>query len=56
MASSVVGESGRVYAQGEVLQRHREDHALSIFKAKYVQSFVHCCRTWAVFTSLEQVR
>ncbi|KAI1748450.1 kinase-like domain-containing protein [Xylaria castorea] len=29
-----LGESGRVYVQGEVLQRHREDHNLSIFKAE----------------------
>lgn len=24
MASTIVGKSGRVYVQGEVLQRHRE--------------------------------
>ncbi|OCL11970.1 kinase-like protein [Glonium stellatum] len=34
MASTIVGESGRVYVQGEVLQRHREDHKLSLFKAE----------------------
>ncbi|KAI0439081.1 kinase-like protein [Xylaria telfairii] len=33
-ASTIVGESGRVYVQGEVLQRHREDHNLSIYKAE----------------------
>lgn len=38
MASTIVGESGRVYVQDEVLQRHREDHKLSIFKAKYVSN------------------
>lgn len=36
MASTIVGKSGRVYVQGDVLQRHREDHKLSIFKAEYV--------------------
>jgi hypothetical protein len=36
MASTIVGKSGRVYVQGEVLQHHREDHKLSIFKAEYV--------------------
>jgi hypothetical protein len=36
MASTIVGKSGRVYVQGEVLQRHREEHKLSIFKAMYV--------------------
>ena len=35
MASTIVGKSGRVYVQGEVLQRHREDHKLSVFKAEY---------------------
>ena len=35
MASTIVGKSGRVYVQGEELQRHREDHKLSVFKAKY---------------------
>ncbi|KAF1956011.1 kinase-like protein [Byssothecium circinans] len=34
MASTIVGKSGRVYIQGEVLQRHREDHKLSVFKAE----------------------
>ncbi|TAQ83182.1 hypothetical protein B7494_g8496 [Chlorociboria aeruginascens] len=34
MASTIVGKSGRVYVQGEVLQRHREDPKLSVFKAE----------------------
>ncbi|KAJ2990078.1 hypothetical protein NUW58_g3140 [Xylaria curta] len=34
MASTVVGQSGRVYVEGEVLQRHRSDHKLSVFKAE----------------------
>ncbi|RWA10222.1 hypothetical protein EKO27_g4879 [Xylaria grammica] len=34
MVSTIVGQSGRVYFQGEVLQRHRDDHNLSIFKAE----------------------
>ncbi|KAF2865181.1 kinase-like domain-containing protein [Massariosphaeria phaeospora] len=34
MASSIVGESGHLYVQGEVLQRHREDPKLIIFKAE----------------------
>lgn len=38
MVSTIVGESGRVYVPGEVLQRHREDHNLSIFKAEYVSN------------------
>lgn len=38
MASTIVGKSGRVYVQGEVLQQHREDHKLSVFKAEYVPS------------------
>lgn len=36
MASAIVGKSGRVYVQGEVLQHHREDHKFSVFKAEYV--------------------
>lgn len=36
MASTIVGKSGRVYVQGEVPQRHRQDHKLSVFKAEYV--------------------
>lgn len=32
--STVVGQSGRVYTTGEVLQHHREDHNLSVFKAE----------------------
>lgn len=36
MASTIVGKSGRVYVQGEMLQRHREDDKLSVFKAEYV--------------------
>jgi hypothetical protein len=35
MASTIMGKSGRVYIQGEVIQR-REDQKLSIFKAEYV--------------------
>ena len=38
MASTIVGKSGRVYVQGEVLQRHRQDHELSVFKAEYVSN------------------
>lgn len=38
MVSNIVGESGRVYVPGEVLQRHREDHNLSIVKAEYVSN------------------
>jgi serine/threonine protein kinase len=38
MAFTIVGNSGRVYVQGEVLQRHREDHKLSVFKAEYVSN------------------
>lgn len=38
MVSTIVGEFGRVYVQGEVLQRHREDHNLNIFKAEYVSN------------------
>ena len=38
MASTIVGKSGRVYVQGEVLQRHREDHKLSVFKAEYASN------------------
>ncbi|KAF9731772.1 hypothetical protein PMIN06_011227 [Paraphaeosphaeria minitans] len=34
MASTIVGKSGRVYVQDKVLQSHREDHKLSVFKAK----------------------
>ncbi|OAL56909.1 kinase-like protein [Pyrenochaeta sp. DS3sAY3a] len=33
MASTIIGKSGRIYVQGEVLQRHRENHRFSIFKA-----------------------
>lgn len=38
MSSTIVGQSGRVYTQGEVLQRHHGDHKLSIFKAEYVSN------------------
>jgi len=38
MASTTVGKSGRVYVKGEMLQRHREDHKLSVFKAEYVSN------------------
>ncbi|KAI1426220.1 kinase-like domain-containing protein [Xylaria sp. FL1777] len=34
MASTIVGDSGRVYVKGDVLQRNREDYNLSIFKAE----------------------
>ncbi|KAI0809769.1 hypothetical protein GGR55DRAFT_165823 [Xylaria sp. FL0064] len=34
MVSTIVGESGRVYVQGEVLRRNREDHDHSVFKAE----------------------
>jgi len=40
MASTIVGKSGHVYVQGEVLQRHREDHKLSVFKAEYVSNSI----------------
>lgn len=36
MASTFVGKSGRMYIQGEVLQHHRQDHKLSVFKAECV--------------------
>jgi hypothetical protein len=38
MASSIVGESGRVYVPREVLQQHRQDPKFNIFKAEYVRS------------------
>jgi hypothetical protein len=38
MASTIVGKSGRVYVQGEALQRHGKDHKLSVFKAEYVSN------------------
>jgi hypothetical protein len=38
MASTIVGKSGSVYVQGEVLQR-RQDPKLSIFKAECVSNF-----------------
>ncbi|KAK0627075.1 kinase-like domain-containing protein [Immersiella caudata] len=34
MASTIVGTSGRLYVQGEVLRRHHKDDKLSIFKAE----------------------
>ncbi|KAI2603666.1 kinase-like domain-containing protein [Hypoxylon sp. NC1633] len=34
MASTIVGKSGRVYVQREMLQLHREDRKLSVFKAE----------------------
>jgi hypothetical protein len=36
MASTIVGKSGRMYVEDKVLQRHREDDKLSVFKAEYV--------------------
>lgn len=36
--TTIVGQSGRTYVQGDVLQR-RQDPRLSIFKAQYVLSF-----------------
>lgn len=38
MASTTVGKSGRVYVQGEMLQRYREDVKLSVFSAEYVSN------------------
>ena len=40
MASTIVGDSGRVYVKSDVLQRNREDDNLSIFKAEYVLNSV----------------
>jgi hypothetical protein len=40
MASTIVGKSGRVYVESKVLQRHREDPKLSIFKAEYVSHYM----------------
>ncbi|KAL2129274.1 hypothetical protein VTI74DRAFT_7985 [Chaetomium olivicolor] len=34
MASTIVGKSGRVYVQGQVLQRHRNHHGLNVLKAE----------------------
>jgi hypothetical protein len=36
MASTIVGRSGLAYVQDEVLQRHRGEHKLCVFKAEYV--------------------
>jgi hypothetical protein len=38
MTSTIVGRSGRVYEQGEVLHRHRENHKLSISKLSTFQA------------------
>jgi hypothetical protein len=40
MASTIVGKSGRVYIQREVLQE-RKDPRLNIFKAEYVEYNLH---------------
>jgi hypothetical protein len=37
MASSVVGKSGRVYVEREVLQQHRKDPKFNILKAECVR-------------------
>ncbi len=44
MASTIVGNSGRVYVQGEVLQHHREDPKLSVSKAEYVSDSISFLR------------
>lgn len=50
MASTIVGKSGRVYVQGEMLQRHREDEKLSVFKAEYVLNLVDTTLTAQSFS------
>lgn len=52
MASTIKGQSGRVYVQGEQLQRHREDLRYSIFKAKCVSSSCPSCSSPNLATSL----
>ncbi|KAI0903954.1 kinase-like domain-containing protein [Ustulina deusta] len=48
MASTIVGDSGRVYVKSDVLQRNREDNNLSIFKAEYVLNSVSENQSFAV--------
>lgn len=36
MAPAILGASGRMYLQGQMLQRHPKDERLSVFKAEYV--------------------
>jgi hypothetical protein len=36
MAPALQGSSGRVYLQGQMLQRHPQGERLSVFKAEYV--------------------
>jgi hypothetical protein len=38
MASTIVGQSGRKYIQGSVLQRHPNSPELSVYQAEYVFS------------------
>lgn len=38
MASTIVGNSGRVYTQGKVLRPSRDDHTPDIFKAEYMKA------------------
>lgn len=56
MASTIVGKSGRVYVQSEVLQLHREDRKLSVFKAEYVSTSLCSSHSLATpLTHLNQV-
>ncbi|KAI0506683.1 kinase-like domain-containing protein [Xylaria bambusicola] len=48
MASTIVGDSGRVYVKSDVLQRNRENDNLSIFKAEYVLNSVSENQSFAV--------
>ncbi|PSN59785.1 kinase-like protein [Corynespora cassiicola Philippines] len=54
MASTLVGQSGRVYVQGEVIQRHYKDPKLSIFKAASGDEHFALKRTTKPYFDLSQ--
>lgn len=55
-SSTIVGKSGRVYVQGEVLQRHHEYHKLSVVKAEYVSTLFSSYSSIISLTVLTKVR
>ena len=56
MTSTIVGKSGRVYVQSEMLRRHREEHKLSIFKAEYGSNALPFSQLSHISDYLTQVR
>ena len=57
MTSTLVGQSGRKYIQGNVLKHHPKKPELSVYQAQYVSSFMPECPSLASsLTNLTQLR